>query len=225
MLEAVSDLRPLPWLETLRRIEALPSLDPVDWAIAAVAFHAGVEAAPGMPLHYAIGRAYLDRLCAACAVRVEPIRMRVVPVPIIVQSGPNGAVPVVTPPASVQKPSVPTITEVFEAWSTFEKREPKLVDEWRTASGRVVALNGDLQVDEITATMVRDYHRTCAGLPSRPPKNISSLPLREEVEVAAAEDLRRCAPDTVNKALSGSASCSTMPWRSWRSSLRTSPRR
>lgn len=34
MLEAVSDLQPLPWLETLQRVAALPTLDPIDWAIA-----------------------------------------------------------------------------------------------------------------------------------------------------------------------------------------------
>ncbi|MBD8678919.1 hypothetical protein IFT55_10715 [Sphingomonas sp. CFBP 13720] len=37
MLGAISDFSPLPWLETLQRISALPSLHPVDWAILAVA--------------------------------------------------------------------------------------------------------------------------------------------------------------------------------------------
>jgi hypothetical protein len=31
MLEAVPDLKPLPWLETLQRLAALPSLQPIEW--------------------------------------------------------------------------------------------------------------------------------------------------------------------------------------------------
>lgn len=47
MLEAVPDLKPLPWLETLRRIAALPSLQPIDWVIWDIAKRAGASAAPG----------------------------------------------------------------------------------------------------------------------------------------------------------------------------------
>ncbi|WP_294239569.1 hypothetical protein [uncultured Sphingomonas sp.] len=37
MLNAVPDFMPLPWLETLQRVAALPTLDPIEWLIAAVA--------------------------------------------------------------------------------------------------------------------------------------------------------------------------------------------
>lgn len=98
--------------------------------------------------------------------------------------------------------AVPTITAVFEAWHTFTPREPKLVDEWRTAVNRFAMLHGDLPVDQITPSMVRDYRRTCASLPSRPPKKIASLSLRDQVEAARSEGLATLAPPTVNKALS-----------------------
>jgi hypothetical protein len=35
---AIPDLSPLPWIETLLRISNLPSLDPIDWAIAAIVY-------------------------------------------------------------------------------------------------------------------------------------------------------------------------------------------
>jgi hypothetical protein len=42
MLEAVSELRLLPWPETLQRVAALPTLDPIDWAIVTIAFENGL---------------------------------------------------------------------------------------------------------------------------------------------------------------------------------------
>ncbi|RIA37076.1 hypothetical protein DFR49_2951 [Hephaestia caeni] len=194
MLEAVDDFAPLPWLETLRRIGSLQSLAPIDPLIATIAYRAGIQATPGTPIHEAIGRAYLDRLCAACAVKVEPGRTRLIPPAVI--SGEN----LFTHKA---KSSAPIITAVFKAWCEFKSREPKLVDEWKVAIDRFVALSGDLPVDQITASMVRDFRRTYAGLPSRPKKAIKELPLREQVEYAKEHELRTLAPETVNKALSG----------------------
>ncbi|SEJ53548.1 hypothetical protein SAMN05518849_10857 [Sphingobium sp. AP50] len=201
MLESVPDLESLPWLETIRRVSTLPSLDPIDWAIASIAYQAGADAEPGSELHEAIGRAYLDRLCAACAVRIEPSRSRIIPAPIIIV---GGAQPATSLAAAITPSKVaPTITAVYDDWSTFKPREPKLLTEWATAVRRFVALNGDLPVDQITAAMLRDYRRTCAGLPSRARKDIASLPLRDQVEAAKAQSLPTLAADTVNKALSG----------------------
>lgn len=203
MLEAVSDFQPLPWLETLQRIAALPSMQPIDWAITTIAKSAGVDAPAGSELSDAIGRAFLDRLCSACAVKVEPSRTRIIPASVIVAPGivpiaPTDASASAAAPAEV----LPTITEVFADWTTHAPRERKLVDEWRLAIMRFVALYGDLPVDQITSKMVRGFRRTLAKLPSRAPKDVASLPLLEQVELAAAESLPTLAPDTVNKALS-----------------------
>ena len=204
MLEAVPDLKPLPWLETLQRIAALPSLQPIEWAITDIAGGAGVDAPPGCELYEAIGRAFLDRLCAACAVKVEPRRTRIIPAPIIVVGSQADAEGRLASSTTLPEPAsaAPTITDVFEAWRTHATREPKLVDEWRTAVNRFAALHGDLPVDQITASMVRDYRRTCARLPSRARKEIASLSLREQVEAAESEGQKTLAPATVNKALS-----------------------
>jgi integrase len=50
--------------------------------------------------------------------------------------------------------------------------------------------------------MVRNYRRTCAGLPARAGKAITTLPLLEQVEFAEAQGLKTLSPATVNKALS-----------------------
>lgn len=200
MLESIADLRPLPWLETLQRIAALPSLQPIDWAISDIAKQAGVVAPAGSELYEAIGRAFLDRLCAACVVRIEPGRTRLIPTPIIVQ-GFNQEL-ASSSPALAPAADVPTLTKVFEAWATFRPRELKLVDEWRRAIARFVTLNGDLPVNKITTSMIRDYRRTCSALPSKAPVRIAYLPLREQVELAQADGLNTLAPGTVNKALS-----------------------
>ena len=204
MLEAITDLRPLPWLETLQRVAALPSMQPIDWAITSIAYMAGVEAMPGSPLHEAIGRAYLDRLVAACAVRVAPSRTRIIPPPVIVGGGASlPPVPDVEKEDQI-KPAVdaPTITAVFEDWAVAETRDPKLVDEWRTAIDRFAALHGGLPVGEITAAMVREFRGVYAGLPARGGKLVDALLLRERIAYAKEHSLKTLAPATVNKALS-----------------------
>jgi hypothetical protein len=62
MLSAVPDLLPLSWLETLQRVVALPTLEPIEWFIAAVAMANDLGWPLTHELHGAIGRAYLDRL-------------------------------------------------------------------------------------------------------------------------------------------------------------------
>lgn len=198
MLEAVEDLQPLPWLETLKRVAALPDLDPIDWAIASIAFQAGVTAEPGDALHEAIGRAYLDRLCQACAVRVDPRRVRLIPSPILIAAGSDGAEPASETPFAELLP----LSQAFEAWAAHEERDPKLVDDWRNATRRFVELNGDLPVNRITAKMVRHFRRTLSGLPSRPKKAVGGLPLLKQVEIASEQSLSTLVPATVNKALS-----------------------
>ncbi|MCT8002794.1 site-specific integrase [Sphingomonas sanguinis] len=207
MLNAVPDFIPLPWLETLQRVAALPTLDPIEWLIAAVASANALSLPLAPELYEAIGRAYLDRLCAACALSIDPARSRILP-PSVLVTGSGAVVPALsqlanepqlpTPPVK----TVPTISQVYEAWAKFEPRDAKLVDEWRTAVNRFVQLHDDPPVDQITASMVRAYRRTCSGLPSRAKKKVTALPLLEQVELAEAKGLPKLANGTVNKALS-----------------------
>ncbi len=70
------------------------------------------------------------------------------------------------------------------------------------AVGRFARLHDDPPVDTITASMVRNFRRTCAALPSRAGTTIAALPLLEQVELANAQGLKTLSPATVNKALS-----------------------
>lgn len=207
MLNAVPDFMPLPWLETLQRVAALPSLDPIEWFIAAVASANALGWPLAPELHEAIGRAYLDRLCTACAISIDPARRRILP-PSVLITGSGAAASTLS--ASSNEPqlpaqpakTVPTITQVYEAWAMFEPREAKLVDEWRTAVRRFAQLHDDPPVDQITTSMVRAYRRVCSGLPSRAKQDVTALPLLEQVELAENEGLPTLSPATVNKALS-----------------------
>ncbi|WP_347340876.1 site-specific integrase [Sphingomonas lacusdianchii] len=207
MLNAVPDFMPLPWLETLQRVAALPSLDPIEWFIAAVASANTLDWPLAPELYEAIGRAYLDRLCTACALSIDPARRRILPPSVLVTGSGTAAS---TLSASSNEPhlpvqpakTVPTITQVYEAWATFEPREAKLVDEWRTAVKRFAQLHDDPPVDQVTASMVRAYRRVCSGLPSRAKQDVTALPLLEQVELAENEGLPTLSPATVNKALS-----------------------
>jgi integrase len=207
MLNAVPDFMPLPWLETLQRVAALPTLDPIEWFIAAVAFSNTLKWPLAPELHEAIGRAYLDKLCTVCAVRIDPRRNRIVP-PSVLITGSEAVVPALSAPLSEPQLSippakmVPTIMQVYEAWATFEPREAKLVDEWRTAVKRFAQLHDNPPVNQITTSMVRAYRRTCAGLPSRAKQEVTALPLLEQVVLAEKEGLPTLSPATVNKALS-----------------------
>ncbi len=84
MLEAIPDFSPLPWLETLQRVANLADLHPVDWAITTIAYGNGIASPIEPALYEAIGRAYLDRLCAACALKIDPARARIMPSPILI---------------------------------------------------------------------------------------------------------------------------------------------
>jgi len=201
MLEAIPDFSQLPWLETLQRISNLPDLNPIDWAITAIAYDNRIAFPIEQALYEAIGRAFLDRLCAACALRIDPARTRILPSPILF-TGIKAASSAATLSEIPAKGAAPTITQVFEDWAGFQPREPKLVDEWRMAIGRFARLHDDPPVDAVTASMVRAYRRTCAGLPARAGKKVAALPLLEQIELAKVQGLTTLSPATVNKALS-----------------------
>jgi hypothetical protein len=72
MLEAMHDLKALPWLETLRRIRALPTMQPLQWMIDLAAAKAGVAAPVGSELYTALGQALIARLWEACVTKIKP---------------------------------------------------------------------------------------------------------------------------------------------------------
>ena len=84
MLDAVPDLK-TPALArdaAAHRRPTLASADRVDDH--RIAGQAGIQAQPGCELYGAIGRAFPDRLCAACVVKIELCRTRIILAPMIV---------------------------------------------------------------------------------------------------------------------------------------------
>ncbi|MBN8814129.1 MAG: site-specific integrase [Sphingomonas sp.] len=97
-----------------------------------------------------------------------------------------------------------TISEVFQAWTNTRPREQaKLVDEWRKATNRFVALWGDVEVAAITDEMVEGFRNALQSLPTRPAKDIASLPILDQIRIAREKDLPRLSGPTVAKSVSG----------------------
>lgn len=71
MLNAVPDFMPLPWLETLQRVALLPTLDPIEWFIAAVASANALGWPLAAELYEAIGRAYQRIIPPRCPERLR----------------------------------------------------------------------------------------------------------------------------------------------------------
>jgi len=211
MLESVEDFKTLPWAETMRRIRALPTFQPIQFMIDGAASRAGVSAPVGSPLYTALGEALIARLVEACVPKIEVTRQRLIP-PEILSVPALGALPFAVPSTAevdalhttghVQSDSGPTMRTVFDDWAGHKPRDPKLLDEWSTAIRRFDALADAPAVSNITAEMVREFRNVYTRLPSRAPSAIAQLPLREQVLIAERDDLRTLAPATVNKALS-----------------------
>ena len=189
MLDAVVDFRPLPWLETLQRISALPSLDPIGWAILAIAYGNEIKQPLDPELYEAIGRAFLNRLSSACIVRIELSQTRILPAPVLV---PNRGGHDIFHGSDAEAPTLKPASPSSWRRGRRSSREAKLVDEWRTAVNRFVRLHGDAPVDSVTASMVRAYQRIYAGLPARAGAKIGGLPLPKQVELAQAQELKTC---------------------------------
>ena len=126
MLEAVPDFSPLPWLETLPRVSNLADLHPIDWAIMAIAYGNGIAHSMELALYEAIGGAFLDRLWAACALKIDPTRSRILTSPISI-AGIETAPSATPPPEIPLKNAAPTITQVFEDCGTARHRDTHLL--------------------------------------------------------------------------------------------------
>jgi len=97
-----------------------------------------------------------------------------------------------------------TISGVFASWAAAQPlNAAKLCDEWGVAIRRFVELFGDVDVTAIDGDMVADFRDAMQRLPSRPKRDVATLPLLKQIERAAAEQLPRLAGPTVAKLVSG----------------------
>lgn len=93
------------------------------------------------------------------------------------------------------------LSVVFKAWRADTKATLKTQDEFKASIDRFISVFGDIAVETITKAIVLEFRRIVERLPYRPKKEVSSLPLREQVALAAAKKMRIVAPETAAKNL------------------------
>lgn len=93
------------------------------------------------------------------------------------------------------------LSAVFEAWRAETKATSKTQDEFQASIDRFISVFGDMAVETITKAIVLDFRRIMERLPYRPKKEVSSLPLRDQVSLAAAQKMRIVSPETAAKNL------------------------
>ncbi|WP_282949262.1 hypothetical protein, partial [Sphingopyxis sp. Geo24] len=93
------------------------------------------------------------------------------------------------------------LSEVFKAWRDETSATPKSQDEFQASIDRFISVFGDMSVETITKATVLDFRRIMERLPYRPKKDVSSLPLRDQVALAKAKKMRIVSPETAAKNL------------------------
>lgn len=93
------------------------------------------------------------------------------------------------------------LSVVFKAWRAETKATAKTQDEFQASIDRFISVFGDMAVETITKATVLDFRRIMERLPYRPKKEVSSLPLRDQVVLAAAKKMRIVSPETAAKNL------------------------
>ena len=93
------------------------------------------------------------------------------------------------------------LSVVFKAWRRDTRATPKSQDEFQASIDRFISVFGDMAVEQITKAIVLDFRRIMERLPYRPKKAVSSLPLREQVALAAAKNMRIVSAETATKNL------------------------
>lgn len=163
-----------------------------------VAQAAGIVLKPKGPLFEAVAERILRRL----------VEHRFGHWPTGVQTVLQPMMTAMTTHLSAEQPVIATaattgtpLSVVFEAWRAETKATAKTQDEFQASIDRFISVFGDLAVETITKATVLDFRRIMERLPYRPKKEISSLPLRDQVALAAAKKMRIVSPETAAKNL------------------------
>jgi integrase len=218
----------LPGHETLDRA-AGDDADALAWSAVEEAFaHAGIELADQDPRYRTAARHLLARLRNHVLPDMVPLR-RIFPTPSALRpsnagqgegpmrqpasaASPEPAAPSLDPimRSGLRKRIMPeavnvrTLSEVHEHWASKQPLSAtKLCDEWRVSIRRFVELIGDLDVRQITGDMIRDFRDSMGELPSRAPRELTALPLLEQIDRARERGLKKLSGATVAKLVSG----------------------
>lgn len=96
------------------------------------------------------------------------------------------------------------LSALFERYkATVRRREPKKAEgrilEYQVAVDRFIKLLGDKEIEEITKRNVAEFRNLMEQLPARPKRNVSAMPLRQQIAYAAEHSLSRLTAATVKK--------------------------
>lgn len=96
------------------------------------------------------------------------------------------------------------LSALFERYkATVRRREPKKADgrilEYQVAVERFIELLGDKGIEEITKRDIAEFRNLMEQLPVHPKRNVSSLPLRQQIAHAEEHNLSRLSAATVKK--------------------------
>ena len=106
------------------------------------------------------------------------------------------------PPAKLTGAGHP-LSGVFADWRTASKAREKTKDEFATAINQFIDLFGDLPVELITKSIVKQYRSALLSRPARPAPAIRKLPLRQQIALAGEQGLPTVSPKSAKKALQG----------------------
>ncbi|SIN91704.1 site-specific integrase [Halodesulfovibrio marinisediminis] len=111
-------------------------------------------------------------------------------------------------PKEEETPPAPTISEIMEMWireyNTSPDPRERTVDETRTYVQRFIDFHGDMPVDTVKPSHVREYKDSMLFFPARPTKELREMPLHDQIEFCKCNpDVRTLSNTTVfNKCLS-----------------------
>lgn len=106
------------------------------------------------------------------------------------------------PPAALIAAGHP-ISEVFAEWRQASKAREKSKDEFGAAIRQFIDLFGDIAVELVTRSIVKQFRKALLQRPTRPSPEIRALPLREQIAIATAQSLPTVSPKSAKKALQG----------------------
>lgn len=93
------------------------------------------------------------------------------------------------------------VSEVFVDWRAVSKAREKSKDEFATAINQFIDLFGDMPVQLISRSVVKEFSTALLSRPTRPAPNIRRLPLRDQIALAAEQGLPLVSPKSAKKAL------------------------
>lgn len=96
--------------------------------------------------------------------------------------------------------NTPLLSQAFGKWKTEHRGPSKTAEEFKAHIDRFISLNGDLPIDKITKSHVRDFKDAMLQFPSRPSTALRKLSVMEVIKsIENRGDILRLSPKTVNE--------------------------